>query len=778
MKSSSQTAQNGRPARRFSEKKSLFGAALVALMAAGTLPAAAQSYNINTVRVEGNQRIEDATILTYAGLTPGGTVSAAQLNEAYQRIVNTGLFETVEIAPQGGQLVIKVTEYPTINRVSFEGNRRIKDEDLATVVQSQPRRAFNPSQAAQDAAEITEAYRVSGRLAATVEPKIIRRADNRVDLVFEITEGRVVSTERISFVGNRSYSDRRLRRVLESKQAGLLRAIISADTFVADRIAFDRQVLTDFYQARGFVDFQVLDVTPELTRERDAYFITFTVREGLSYDFGDITVTSEVPGAEPAEFLATSRIKTGATYSPTDVENTIARMERYAIQRGLNFVRIEPRVTRNPADQTLDVEFALTKGPRIFVERIDIEGNSTTLDKVIRREFQVVEGDPFNPRAIRQAAERIRALNYFENVDVTAREGSSPQQVIVDVNVEEAPTGNLSFGASYSVASGVGLAIGFSERNFLGRGQFLSFDIAAGTDNQRYSFAFREPYFLDRDLTFGFDASYTETQQDNADYDTTVTTLSPSLAFPISENGRLQLRYRVTEDKLFNVDPGSSAILQREAGTEITSEIGYTYSYDTRRTGLDPTAGVLLQFSQDLAGVGGDVEYLRTTAKLQAERKVAREEVTLRAAVEGGALNMLSGNSRITNRFQLNSSQLRGFDPYTVGPRDLAAPNRDPLGGNYYAVARLEAQFPVGLPEEYGLTGGVFFDVGSVWGLDDTNGTGGAQVDDSLNLRSSVGVSVFWDTALGPLRFNFAAPLVKEDYDETRSFDFTISTQF
>jgi outer membrane protein insertion porin family len=332
----------------------------------------------------------------------------------------------VELIPRGGTLVIRVVEFPTINRIAIEGNRRIDDDDLVGILQSQARRVYSPATAEQDAAAIAEAYRVSGRLTATVNPVIIRRGDNRVDLVFEVTEGRVVETQRIAFVGNREYSDRRLRRVLESTQAGLFAAIIRSDTFIEDRIALDRQLADGFLPDRGYVDFQVLSVTPELTRARDAYFVTFNIREGQSFRFGDITVVSEIPEIDADEYAATMRIREGVTYSPRLVDNTITRMENLATQQGERFVRIEPRITRNDASLTLDIEFAITRGPRVFVERIDIEGNQTTLDRVIRRQFDTVEGDPFDPRAIRQAAERIRATGYFADVTVEGREGSRP----------------------------------------------------------------------------------------------------------------------------------------------------------------------------------------------------------------------------------------------------------------------------------------------------------------------------------------------------------------
>jgi outer membrane protein insertion porin family len=427
---------------------------------------------------------------------------------------------------------------------------------------------------------------------------------------------------------------------------------------------------------------------------------------------------------------------------------------------------------------TLDVEFAVTKGPRVFVERIDIEGNATTLDRVLRRQFQTVEGDPFNPREIRDAAERIRALGYFSNADVNTREGSASDQVVVDVDVEETTTGSLGFGISYGSEQGAAFNVSFSERNFLGRGQRLSFSLDTGSDNQNTNITFIEPAFLGRDLSFGLTAYYRTTDDQFAIYDTLNVGIRPSIEFPVSENGRLKLEYQISKDSIKNVDSATSPIIQREEGGRYTSALGYTYSYDTRRTGLNPNAGVLLQFGQKYAGIGGGLEYVETTGKVTAQTKVLREEVTLRAVFEFGAHTTLSGNSRITERFFLNSNRMRGFDGAGVGPRDLASANEDALGGNYFAVARFEAEFPVGLPEEYGISGGVFLDVGSVWGLDDTVGAGGTIVDDSKILRSSIGVSVFWDTQVGPLRFNFSKALVKEDYDRERTFDLTVSTQF
>ena len=774
-----QSAANGRSFRATSRARLLATAVFLGAATASApmlTPAFAQVFSFSNVTIEGNERVDAATILNYAGINRGEEVSAGGLNDAYQRILNSGLFETVELVPQGSTLVIRVVEYPIVNVISIEGNKRLKDERLSELIQSQPRRIYSPSQAESDAAAIAEAYRVAGRLAATVTPKIIRRSDNRVDLVFEITEGRVVENERISFVGNKAFTDRRLRQVLETKQAGFLRNLIQRDTYVAERLELDKKVLSDFYLSRGFIDFQVLDASTETSRDGDATFVGFIIREGVAYDIGQITTVSEVEGLDAAEFEAVQKIRSGQTYSPLLIDNNITRMETLALKKGLNFIRVEPRLTRNPAGQVVDVQFAIVRGERVFVERIDIEGNTTTLDQVIRRQFKTVEGDPFNPREIRQAAERIRALGFFADAQVNADQGSAPDQVVVNVDVEEQPTGSLSFGLSYSVATGTGINVGFSETNFLGRGQRLSLSVSTASDNQNSSFSFTEPALLGRDLSFTIGGFYRTSESDYASYDTRNIGFSTGIGFPLGEQSSLDLRIGVAEDKLSNYT-GNSAIIAEEVsrGALSTVSLGYTYEYDNRITGLNPKGGVLLRFGQDFAGLGGDTEYIETTALALAETRVMNEEVTLRAIFEGGAISSLGDNTtRVTDRF-FGNGKIRGFEPNGIGPRDLAATDQDALGGNFFAVARFEADFPLGLPEEYGITGGAFLDVGSVWSLDND---GGGAIDDSFTPRAAVGVSVFWNTPIGPLRFNFSKAVQKEDYDREQSFDLTVSTRF
>ena len=732
---------------------------------------------VSNITVEGTQRVPAATVIELAGIERGAVLSNGEINDVLQRIVASGLFQTVDIVPVGNGLRIEVVERPTINRINIEGNERLSDDILLSVVTSEPRRVYSPTQAEADAAAIVDAYVSAGRLAATVQPRIIRRSDNRVDLAFEVREGRVVENERISFVGNRAYSDRRLRRAIGTKQAGFLRAIIRADSFIPERIAFDRQALTDFYQSRGYVDFRVLDVTSEFSRERDASFVTFTVREGQKFSVGAVSVTSEFPDADINSYRDALRLRSGETWNPAQIDEQIERLERLALQQGFDFLRVVPRVTRNARALTLDVEFALVRGERVFIERIDVEGNTTTLDRVIRRQFDPVEGDPFNPREIRNAAERIRALGFFANADVQTREGSAPDQVVVDVDVEEQPTGNLSFGGTFSTDSGFGIVIGFSERNFLGRGQSVGLQIESASEDRDISLTFREPALFARDLAFGLSITDRTTDFSEAAYETQVTSISPSLAFPVSENGRLSVRYTLADEDIFNVTDQASLIIAGEEGAKIRSSLGYTYTLDLLRGGLNPNRGVLFTFGQEYAGLGGDTEFVKSTARMVAQRDILNEEVTLRAVLEGGAVVGLGDDpTRITDRFFLSSRQLRGFSSRGVGPRDTGAGETDVLGGNKYVALRLEADFPLGLPEEFGINGGVFFDVGSLWGLDNT--AGNAAVDDGFELRSAVGFSLLWSTPLGPLRMNFSKPIKSNVLDDERSFDFTISTSF
>lgn len=734
------------------------------------------------IDVAGNRRIEANTVRAIAGIPTGQRVSPAQLNDALQALFASGLFEDVELTPQAGRLIITVVENPTINVINFEGNRSIDDGVLANIVALEPRRAFNTAAAEADALRIVEAYRARGQYSAEVRPVIIRRSDNRVDLVFEIAEGRVTDISRISFVGNKRFSDSRLRRALETSQTGVFSFLSSTDSFDRDRVTLDRELLRQFYLERGHVDFNIRSVVSELSPDREGFFLSYNIYEGPIYDFGEVSVTSSVGEIDESDYERDVSVRSGQTFDASQIEKIVERIVFNMNRDGHVFVDVAPRITKNQTARTMDVEFEIVRTPKVFVERIDIEGNTRTLDRVIRRQFQIVEGDPINQREIRRAENRIRGLRLFNQVAVRVREGSAPDQAIIDVDVEEDRTGSLSFGVGYSSDNGFNGTVSFSERNLFGRGQFVSAQINVSEESRIVAFSFREPAFLDRDLGASVDLYYRQFDRTESSFQETNFGFEPAFDFPVSEDARMSVRYRISSDEIRDVDPNASALITPRE--DLMSAISVTYTLDKRNSPVDPSRGYRLKIEQEFAGLGGDVEYSKTVASAKVFTSFFNEDLILSAEIEGGALVAENGGSRITDRFFLGGDSLRGFATGGVGPRDFctacggAGGNvNDSLGGNFYAVGRVEASFPLGLPEELGIFGGVFFDIGSVWDLDNTAGSMGT-VDDSQIFRSAAGVSIFWTTPIGPLRFNFARPIQKESYDQTEDFRVSIDTRF
>ena len=750
----------------------------------------AQEFKISSLMIEGNRRIEAATIQSFSGIKEDSVLSVGDVNDAIQLVRDSELFESVAAEFKGTTLIINVVEFPTVNVVTFEGNKLLDETELKNLVRTSPRRVYSASQVSDDTNSITATYANRGHISASVEPRIIRRTDNRVDIVFEIIEGGVVEIERISFVGNRMFSDSRLRRILGTKQAGLFRLLVQRDTLIEDRIEFDQQILKDFYNSRGYVDFQTLSVNSELSKTKDSFFVTFHVQEGQQYKFGQITTSTSLSDIDPQLFKRAVKAEKGEIFSPEVVENSIVRMERLALELDLDFARVEPRVMRNDAGLTLDIDFIVSRGPRVFVERIDISGNTTTSDRVIRRQFKIVEGDALNPREIRASAERIRALGFFGDVDVSTREGSFLNQRILDVTVTEKPTGSLSFGANYNSSNGVGLVASFRESNFLGRGQATNASINTTSETKKLSFSFQEPAALARDIALNLNFEYQRTDSNNAKYDTDSLNTSSVLGFPISKTEALGLKVFWESELISDVTTGSNIILNEALqGRRSDFGLGYSYSFDNRRTGLNPKAGTFIKFGQDFAFTGKD-PFLRTNMKLGGETYVLNEDVKLTGIFDFGALLFdSSSSSRVTDRYFLGNNLFRGFAAGGLGPREknvVGSPLIDDgLGGNYYAVARFESKSPLGLPEEYGIELGAFFDAGSVWGLDASSLTTAANAStpsqvlyDDFTLRAVAGVSIFWTTPIGPLRFNWSDALKKAPGDVEQSFDLTVSTSF
>ncbi|MEM9198814.1 MAG: outer membrane protein assembly factor BamA [Pseudomonadota bacterium] len=773
---------------------------LLAGFALAPMPVAAQTaVTVTEVVIEGNRRIPAETIVLYAAVEPGSQPTPEDLNLATRNVFATGLFRDVRITPgPGGRLVISVEENPTINRINFEGNDVLNDEALTAVITSRPRRIFTRGSAEADAQLVIEAYRRSGRYGAEVRPVIIEQPDNRVDLVFEIVEGRVTEIEGITFVGNEVFSDRRLRRAIATSEASILSFLFSSDNYDPDRLELDKQLLRRYYLERGYVDFAVLSATAELAVERDGFFVTFAIEEGEPYTYGPAFVTSQALGLDPAEFEPLIDTVEGELYDVREVERTIDAMTFLAGQQGYAFLQVRPRVDKDDEARTISIEYELIEGPRVYVERIDIRGNTSTIDRVIRRQFDLVEGDVFNSRSIARARQRIQGLNYFSRADVRVEEGSADDRAIVVVEVDEKLTGSLAVGVGFSSADGVVGTFVVEERNFLGRGQEVKVEVTLAGERQAVQFSFFEPALLDRDLGAGFDIFYRETDRsDESSFDETNVGFQPRVEFPVSQFGRLELRYRISQDEIRPIirDPASiqqtSAFINDEAGERLTSSIGYTYVYDLRDDVFQTRSGYLFSIAQDIAGLGGDAQYLRSIASAKAWTNFFDGDVVASAEIEGGAIVSFGDNTTVTERFFLGGDTFRGFAFGGFGPLDSSffppGPNgeirraNDFLGGNYYAVARFQVSFPVGLPEEYGVFAGVFADVGSLWSLDNTtvvqNGTT-FTVDDSANLRASVGLSLFWDSTFGPIRINFAYPILTETGDDREFFRFTAGTRF
>lgn len=761
------------------------------------LSQAAPEGSFSQIEVRGNRRIEAETIRVYAGITPGQRVTAEELNLAARKLFATGLFSNVNVTPQGGTLVLDVVENPTINRINFEGNDILDDEALETTINSRPRRAYTRGAAEADAQILIETYRRAGRYGAEVKPVIIEQPDNRVDLVFEIFEGSVTEVTSINFVGNTKISDRRLRSAVQTSEAGLLSFLFSSDNYDPDRLELDKQLLRRYYLERGYLDFVVTSATAELSTERDGFFVTYSVEEGETYTYGASDVTTEAAGLNPDDFRALIETEEGDLYNIREVERSVDAMSFLAGQQGYAFLQVRPRVDRDAENRVVNITYELVEGPKVYVERIDIRGNTSTLDRVIRRQFDIVEGDAFDSRAIQRARQRITELDYFGTADVQVEQGTDEDRAVVVVEVEEKLTGSIQLGVGYASSDGPIGSFVIREDNFLGRGQRVLLDLTVAGQRQSVRVDFFEPAFLDRDVGAGVNVYYRRTDRnDESSFNEQNIGLEPRVVFPTSAVGEVELRYRISQDEIDprdrlvddddndNNDIRTSALIEEEDGARITSSIGYTYTHDLRDDAIETRNGFLFSFGQDLAGLGGDAYYVKTTGSAKAWTSFLDGDVVLSAEVEGGALVSFDDGSTVIERFFLGGDTLRGFTFGGLGPRDglTYSDGRradDFLGGNFYAVGRLEASFPVGLPEDYGIYGGVFADVGTLWGLDNTRAPGmPSAVDDAPQLRAAVGLTLFWDSSFGPLQISVAYPVLKEEGDEEEFFRFSAGTRF
>ena len=727
---------------------------------------------LREVRVEGTQRIEPETVRSYLRLNPGDPFDPVLIDQSLKSIFATGLFADVTLRREGDALIVTVIENPIINRIAFEGNQRLDDETLEAETQLRPRVVFTRTKVQNDVQRILELYRRSGRFAATVEPKVIELEQNRVDLAFEINEGPVTGIESINFVGNRIYSDGRLREEIATSESSFWNFLSSSDTYDPDRLTFDRELLRRFYLSEGYADFRVVSVVAELTPDREGFIVTFTVEEGPRYRFGLIDITTTLRNLDPQVLREDLTVEEGEWYDASAIEESIDNLTERVGTLGYAFVDIRPRADRDREALTIDVVFEILEGPKVFVERIDIQGNVRTLDEVIRREFRLVEGDAFNSAKVRRSRQRIQNLGFFANVEVENEEGSTPDRTIITVDVEEQSTGDLTFGAGFSSNAGPLGSIGLRERNLLGRGQDLRLSFTLSGERSELDLSFTEPYFLDRDLAAGMDLFRIEQEQDESSFDEERIGGALRAGYQITEKVRQVWRYTLARREITDVDSDASLVIQDEEGTRIESSISQEVTYDTRDSRFDPREGVVAGVSTQFAGLGGDVRFVRTALDGGYYYSFT-DDLTLSLLGEVGNITGIGDDTRASDRYFIGGTSFRGFEFAGIGPRD--ANTDDALGGKNFYTVTTELAFPLGLPEELQVRGRVFGIIGSLWDIDnDTT----AVIDDESSPRVSIGAGITWNSPFGPVLIDVGYPVVKEDFDESELISFSFGTRF
>ncbi|MEI6559180.1 MAG: outer membrane protein assembly factor BamA [Rhodospirillaceae bacterium] len=729
---------------------------------------------IAAIRVEGTERIEASTVRTYLKIEPGQPFDAERIDQSLKELFKTGLFADVVMRREGDVLVVRLAENPIINRIAFEGNSHLKEEQLQTELQLRPRVVYTRTRVQNDVQRIVDLYRRSGRFAARVEPKIIKLDQNRVDLVFEIDEGARTEVRRINFVGNEKFSRSTLQETIQTKESHWYRLLSSDDNYDPDRLNYDKDLLRRYYLGQGYADFRVISAVAELSPERDAFYITFTIEEGERYQFGKIELTTNLKGLDPEVLRPKIGFDEGDWYDANQVENTISTLTTALGDLQFAFVDVRPRITRNRETKTIDLTFEVNEGPRTFVERIDITGNVRTLDRVIRRELLLAEGDPFNQAKLKRSEEQVKNLNYFEKVNITPAEGAQPDQTVIQVDVTEQSTGEISLGAGFSTTDGALGDFSISERNLLGTGRELRFGATISSRRQEYDISFTEPYFLNRDLSAGVDLFRIQrNNQTYSSYSETDSGFALRVGYPLTEHLRHRVAYNFANTRIGGIPDTASKYVKEQTGTRILSQVGHELTYDTRNSKIDPVSGYVLRFANDLAGAGGNERFLRTrTGGTVYASLPGWDKWVGSLGGEAGYIVGLGKKISISDRFFIGGDTLRGFRVAGIGPRDTST--GDALGGNVFVRGSAELRFPLGLPEELGVSGHAFTDVGTLTKV----GFSGTDVKDSGSIRAASGVGLIWRSPMGPVGIDIAAPLVRQSYDKIEQFRFNFGTRF
>lgn len=733
---------------------------------------------IQDIHVEGAQRLEPETVTSYLALAKGDAASSDKLDASLKALYATGLFADVRLRMDGSTLVVTVAENPIINRVAFEGNWEVSKDDLEKEVQLKPRLVYTLPRVQRDVQRILDVYRRSGRFGAVVEPKIVKLEQNRVDLVFEITEGKKTGIAAIKFVGNTHFDEGELRGAINTKESAWWKFFSSTDYYDPDRLNYDKELLRKFYLNEGYVDYRVTSAVAELTPDHDDFLLTFSMEEGQRYKFGKITITSEIKGLDGEVLRKDLTLQQGDWYSAEQIEKSITKLTTVLGDMQYAFVNIVPNPERHKDTQTVDLNFDIKQGERVYIGRIDVSGNDRTIDKVIRREIQLAEGDPFNATKIHRSEQRLKDLGFFETVKVTPTDGTQPDRANLKVEVKEKSTGEVAIGAGFSSTDGPLGDFSISEHNFMGKGQDVRLGATISGRTKQIDTSFTEPYFLNRDLSAGVDLFRVETDnQDLSSYNTNSTGLTLRTGYPLSEELRQRLNYSFHNDSITKVPSDASLFILDQQGTSTTSSFGQELDYDTRDSKLDPTLGFLTHLNTDVAGAGGSRKWAKVRMGGTQYYPLA-EKWILSGTAEVGQIWSLGGEkTKINERFFIGGDTLRGFQYAGIGPRDLTNTNNDALGGNRFARGTIELSTPTPFPEDLGLKGHFFGDAGSLGDIPEKSFGGDVLAsDESLHLSAGIGLS--WASPFGLVRLDFAEPLLYKSYDKVEHIHFSFGTKF
>ncbi len=731
----------------------------------------AADFTVKTIDISGLQRVERETVLSYLGIKQGENVSQDTIDAAFKNLYATGLFSDIKMQTlKNGVLKITVEENPLIGERAFDGNDKLDDKILETEVQSAPNTLYSKAKVQQDVQRILEVYKRAGRYAVEVEPKIIKHDENRVDLIFEIDEGPEAKINKINFFGNRHYSSPDLQEVLMSKESRWYRIFSSSETYDAEKMNYDKELLRQFYTQRGYADFHVVSAIAELAPNKKSFILNFTLDEGPRYKVSEIKINSAIKELPVADFYKYVTFKKGSWYNAKEIEKTVTALTEELGRKGYVFVEVEPELQRDLAKSELAVIFNIKEGERVFVNRINISGNSRTLDEVIRREFRLDEGDAFNVSKIQDSRRNIENLNYFSKVDIQSVPIDA-SKADIDINLEEKSTGYFNIGIGYSTVDGALIQGGITENNFQGKGQQLSLNGNVSQRSKDYSLSFTEPYFLGRRLSAGADIFYgDEDYQDESSYDSSSMGGRIRLGWNYTDDLYQVVRYTLRQDEIMDVDADASYYIKKEEGKSTGSEIGQTLVYDKRDSAIRTKDGYYLSFGNDIAGLGGDEKYFRFDVKAYKFFTVS-DYWTFKFYANGGYVVGYGGEEvRLSQRYYLGGNSLRGFAFGGVGDRDKATD--DSLGGNWVVYGGAEMSFPIGL-DEVGIRGRTFFDIGAIGKPDDINT---ALVDYSSKPRASIGFGFEWFSPMGKIDIDFGFPIMKEDYDETEVFRLNFGT--